>query len=144
MTLYFSWQAAAPEHVLFVTAMPFTSKIFAYTAGLGRVNLPIFAFYGRLCKCIGIFYAFGMKWFKICNVFFSITISLTKCYEILCYKLAIRPGSSCGFGALFKGLTSVVDNSCRSRGSNPQPPRVTPPHTPPPPPPPPYDTKSQF
>ncbi len=35
-----------------------------------------------------------------------------------------RPGSSWGFGALLKGLTSVVDNSCRSRGSNPQP-RVT-------------------
>ncbi len=25
-----------------------------------------------------------------------------------------RPGSSWGFGALLKGLTSVVDNSCRS------------------------------
>ncbi len=34
------------------------------------------------------------------------------------------PGSSWGFGALLKGLTSVVDNSCRSRDSNPQP-RVT-------------------
>ncbi len=34
------------------------------------------------------------------------------------------PGSSRGFGALLKGLTSVVDNSCRSRDSNPQP-RVT-------------------
>ncbi len=32
-----------------------------------------------------------------------------------------RPGSSWGFGALLKGLTSVVDNSCRSRDSNPQP-----------------------
>ncbi len=32
-----------------------------------------------------------------------------------------RPGSSRGFGALLKGLTSVVDNSCRSRDSNPQP-----------------------
>ncbi len=35
-----------------------------------------------------------------------------------------RPGSSWGFGALLKGLTSVVDNSCRSRDSRPQP-RVT-------------------
>ncbi len=35
-----------------------------------------------------------------------------------------RPGSSRGFGALLKGLTSVVDNSSRSRDSNPQP-RVT-------------------
>ncbi len=35
-----------------------------------------------------------------------------------------RPGSSWGFGALLKGLTSVVDNSCRSRDLNPQP-RVT-------------------
>ncbi len=35
-----------------------------------------------------------------------------------------RPGSSWGFGALLKGLTSVVDNSCWSRDSNPQP-RVT-------------------
>ncbi len=35
-----------------------------------------------------------------------------------------RPGCSWGFGALLKGLTSVVDNSCRSRDSNPQP-RVT-------------------
>ncbi len=35
-----------------------------------------------------------------------------------------RSGSSWGFGALLKGLTSVVDNSCRSRDSNPQP-RVT-------------------
>ncbi len=35
-----------------------------------------------------------------------------------------RPGSSWGFGALLKGLTSAVDNSCRSRDSNPQP-RVT-------------------
>ncbi len=35
-----------------------------------------------------------------------------------------RPGNSWGFGALLKGLTSVVDNSCRSRDSNPQP-RVT-------------------
>ncbi len=34
------------------------------------------------------------------------------------------PGNSWGFGALLKGLTSVVDNSCRSRDSNPQP-RVT-------------------
>ncbi len=33
-------------------------------------------------------------------------------------------GSSWGFGALLKGLTSAVDNSCRSRDSNPQP-RVT-------------------
>ncbi len=32
-----------------------------------------------------------------------------------------RPGSSWGFGALLKGLTSVVDNSCQSRDSNPQP-----------------------
>ncbi len=32
-----------------------------------------------------------------------------------------RPESSWGFGALLKGLTSVVDNSCRSRDSNPQP-----------------------
>ncbi len=32
--------------------------------------------------------------------------------------------SSWGFGALLKGLTSVMDNSCRSRDSNPQP-RVT-------------------
>ncbi len=28
-----------------------------------------------------------------------------------------RPGSSWGFDALLKGLTSVVDNSCRSRDS---------------------------
>ncbi len=35
-----------------------------------------------------------------------------------------RPGSSWGFDALLKGLTSVVNNSCRSRDSNPQP-RVT-------------------
>ncbi len=35
-----------------------------------------------------------------------------------------HPGSSCGFGALLKGLTSVVDTSCRSRDSNPRP-RVT-------------------
>ncbi len=34
------------------------------------------------------------------------------------------PGTSWGFGALLKGLTSVVDNSCRSGDSNPQP-RVT-------------------
>ncbi len=33
-------------------------------------------------------------------------------------------GSSRGFGALLKGLTSVVDNYCRSRDPNPQP-RVT-------------------
>ncbi len=31
------------------------------------------------------------------------------------------PGSSWGFGALLKGLTSVVDTSCQSRDSNPQP-----------------------
>ncbi len=35
-----------------------------------------------------------------------------------------RPGSSWGFGALLKGLTSVVDDSCQSRDSNSQP-RVT-------------------
>ncbi len=35
-----------------------------------------------------------------------------------------RPGSSWGFGALLKGLTSVVDTSCQSWDSNPQP-RVT-------------------
>ncbi len=34
------------------------------------------------------------------------------------------PRSSWGFGALLKGLTSVVDNSCWSQDSNPQP-RVT-------------------
>ncbi len=32
-----------------------------------------------------------------------------------------RLGSSRGFGGLLKVLTSVVDNSCRSRDSNPQP-----------------------
>ncbi len=32
-----------------------------------------------------------------------------------------RPGSSWGLGALLKGLTSVVDTSCQSRDSNPQP-----------------------
>ncbi len=32
-----------------------------------------------------------------------------------------RPGSSWVFGALLKGLTSVVDTSCQSRDSNPQP-----------------------
>ncbi len=32
-----------------------------------------------------------------------------------------RPGSSWGFGALLKGLTSVVDTSCQSRDSNAQP-----------------------
>ncbi len=32
-----------------------------------------------------------------------------------------RPGSSWGFGGLLKGLTSVVENSCRRRDSNPQP-----------------------
>ncbi len=30
-------------------------------------------------------------------------------------------GAVWGFGALLKSLTSVVDNSCRSRDSNPQP-----------------------
>ncbi len=35
-----------------------------------------------------------------------------------------RPESSRGFGALLKGLTSVMDSSCQSRDSNPQP-RVT-------------------
>ncbi len=30
------------------------------------------------------------------------------------------PGSSWGFGALLKGLSSVVDISCRSQDSNPQ------------------------
>ncbi len=30
-----------------------------------------------------------------------------------------RPGSSWGYGALLKSLTSVVDNSCRSRDSKP-------------------------
>ncbi len=35
-----------------------------------------------------------------------------------------RPGSSWGFGALLKGLTSVVDNSSQSQASNPQP-RIT-------------------
>ncbi len=35
-----------------------------------------------------------------------------------------RPGSSRGFGALLKGLTSAVDTSCQSRDSNPQP-RIT-------------------
>ncbi len=35
-----------------------------------------------------------------------------------------QSGSSRGFGALLKSLTSVVDNSCRSRDLNPQP-RVT-------------------
>ncbi len=32
-----------------------------------------------------------------------------------------HPGSSWGFGALLKGLTSVVDTSCQSWDSNPQP-----------------------
>ncbi len=34
------------------------------------------------------------------------------------------PGSSWGFGALLKGLTSVIGNSCRSQDSNPRP-RIT-------------------
>ncbi len=36
-------------------------------------------------------------------------------------------GAVVGFGALLKGLTSVVDTSCQSRDSNPQPglPRVS-------------------
>ncbi len=33
----------------------------------------------------------------------------------------VSPGSSWGSSALLKGLTSVVDNSCRSRDLNPQP-----------------------
>ncbi len=33
----------------------------------------------------------------------------------------LRLGSTWGFSALLKGLTSVMDNSCRSRDSNPQP-----------------------
>ncbi len=37
-----------------------------------------------------------------------------------------RPGSSRGFGALLKGLTSAVDNSCRNRDSNPQPRIISP------------------
>ncbi len=32
-----------------------------------------------------------------------------------------RPGTSWGFGALFKRLTSVVDTSCQSQDSTPQP-----------------------
>ncbi len=32
-----------------------------------------------------------------------------------------HPGSSWGYSALLKDLNSVVDNSCRSRDSNPQP-----------------------
>ncbi len=36
----------------------------------------------------------------------------------------IMQSEQLGFGALPKGLTSVVDNSCRSRDSNPQP-RIT-------------------
>ncbi len=39
-------------------------------------------------------------------------------------NFACNNQSSRGFGALLKGLTSVVDNSCRSRDSDPQP-RVT-------------------
>ncbi len=40
-------------------------------------------------------------------------------------QLTLRlPGSSWGFRALLKGLTSVVDNSCQSQDSNQQP-RVT-------------------
>ncbi len=35
-----------------------------------------------------------------------------------------QSGNSWGFGALLKGLTSVINSSCRSRDSNPQP-RVT-------------------
>ncbi len=41
-------------------------------------------------------------------------------------KTLQRPGSSRGFGALLKGLTSAVDTSCRSRDSNPQPPVTSP------------------
>ncbi len=36
-----------------------------------------------------------------------------------------RLGSSWGFGALLRGLTSVVDTSCQSRDSNPQPLQLT-------------------
>ncbi len=36
----------------------------------------------------------------------------------------VAPGSSWWFGALLKGLTSVVNNSCRSGDSKPQP-RIT-------------------
>ncbi len=37
-----------------------------------------------------------------------------------------RSGRSWGFGALLKGLTSVVDNSCRSQDLNPQPRVISP------------------
>ncbi len=39
----------------------------------------------------------------------------------VCPLTARRSGSSWGFGALLKGLTSVVDTSCQRRDSNPQP-----------------------
>ncbi len=53
-------------------------------------------------------------------------ISSEMCSLHLTHSSAHTPGAvgSWGIGVLLKGLTSVVDNSCRSRDSNPQP-RVT-------------------
>ncbi len=52
--------------------------------------------------------------------------TIIKCFFVS-FKMFHTPGARgavWGFGALLKGLTSVMDNSCRSRDSNPQP-RVT-------------------
>ncbi len=54
-------------------------------------------------------------------VFFVCCLHLTHPSAHTLGSVGVRPGSSWGFGALLKGLTSVMDDSCRSRDSIPQP-----------------------
>ncbi len=63
---------------------------------------------------------YNLQW-NLCSAFNPSKCTHTWSSEQLTMQ---RPGSSWVFGALLKGLTSVMENSCRSRDSNPQP-RVT-------------------
>ncbi len=68
----------------------------------------------RKCACLRVFTEWGLP--------HPIPPSNSIIFHLACSSLSCW--GSWGFGALLKGLTSVVDNSCQSWDSNPQP-RVT-------------------
>ncbi len=102
-------------------------KIFLYKTPFWKVYQCLSRLTQKLCIIIKLRWAlfvtyteYNQQW----NVFS--TFNPSKCTHTWSSRQPTlrRPESSWGFGALLNGLTSVMDNSCRSRDSNPQP-RVT-------------------
>ncbi len=95
-------------------------ECYKYEAVLNTPKLSVVLFHhkhtawDRKCACLRVFTEWGLP--------HPIPPSNSIIFHLACSSLSCW--GSWGFGALLKGLTSVVDNSCRSWDSNPQP-RVT-------------------